>query len=45
MFQRIAKRHERKIAKLAIARHILTLSSYRLRDGEIRRLVSAPAEN
>lgn len=35
-FERIAKRRGRKIAKIAVARHILTLSYYGLRDGEIR---------
>ena len=35
-FERIAKRRERKIAKVAIAREILTLAYYGLRDGEIR---------
>jgi hypothetical protein len=35
-FECIAKRHGRKIAKVAIARKILTLSYYGLRDGEIR---------
>lgn len=35
-FERIAKRRGRKIAKVAIARQILTLSYYGLRDGEIR---------
>ncbi len=35
-FERIAKRRGRKIAKVAVARHILTLSYYGLRDGEIR---------
>lgn len=35
-FERIAKRRGRKIAKAAIAREILTLSYYGLRDGEIR---------
>jgi transposase len=37
-FERIAKRRGRKIAKVAVARQILTLSYYGLRDGEIRRL-------
>ena len=32
----IAKRRGRKIAKVAIAREILTLCYYGLRDGEIR---------
>ena len=35
-FERIAKRRGRKIAKVAVAREILTLSYYGLRDGEIR---------
>jgi transposase len=35
-FERIAKRRGRKIAKVAVARKILTLSYYGLRDGEIR---------
>ena len=35
-FERIAKRRGRKIAKVAVARRILTLSYYGLRDGEIR---------
>jgi transposase len=35
-FERIAKRRGRKIAKVAVAREILTLSFYGLRDGEIR---------
>jgi transposase len=37
-FERIAKRRGRKIAKVAIARKILTLCYYGLRDGEIRSL-------
>jgi transposase len=37
-FERIAKRSGRKIAKVAIARKILTLCYYGLRDGEIRSL-------
>ena len=36
IFERIAKRRGRKIAKVAIARQILTLCYYGLRDGEIR---------
>ena len=36
MFERIAKRRGRKIAKVAVARQILTLCYYGLRDGEIR---------
>lgn len=39
-FERIAKRRGRKIAKVAIARKILTLCYYGLRDGEIRCLAS-----
>jgi transposase len=35
-FERIAKRRGRRIAKVAIARKILTLAYYGLRDGEIR---------
>jgi len=35
-FERIAKRRGRKIAKVAIARRMLTLCYYGLRDGEIR---------
>jgi transposase len=35
-FERIAKRRGRKIAKVAVARQILTLSYDGLRDGEIR---------
>jgi transposase len=35
-FERIAKRRGRKIAKVAVAGEILTLSYYGLRDGEIR---------
>jgi transposase len=35
-FERLAKRRGRKIAKVAVARQILTLSYYGLRDGEIR---------
>jgi transposase len=35
-FERIAKRRGRKIAKVAVARRIATLSYYGLRDGEIR---------
>lgn len=37
-FERIAKRRGRQIAKVAIARKILTLCFYGLRDGEIRAL-------
>jgi transposase len=35
-FERITKRRGRKIAKVAVARKILTLCYYGLRDGEIR---------
>jgi transposase len=41
-FERIAKRRGRNVAKVAVARQILTLCFYGLRDGEIRRL-KAPA--
>src|SRR5262249_25151456 len=37
-YERIAKRRGAKVARVAIAREILTLSYYGLRDGEIRRL-------
>jgi transposase len=37
-FERITKRRGHKVAKVAVARQILTLSYYGLRDGEIRRL-------
>jgi hypothetical protein len=40
-FERIAKRRGRRIAKVAIARKILTLCYYGLRDGEIRCLKAA----
>ena len=44
-YERIAKRRGRKIAKVAVARKILTLCFYGLRDGEIRCLARrAPAE-
>ena len=43
MIERIAKRRGRKIAKVAIARQILTLCYYGLRDGEIRCLNNQPA--
>jgi transposase len=42
-FERIAKRRGRNIAKVAVARKILTLCFYGLRDGEIRCL--APRAN
>jgi transposase len=35
-YERIAKRRGAKVAKVAVARQILTLSYYGLRDGEIR---------
>src|SRR3954447_25743041 len=35
-FERIAERRGRQIAKVAVARKILTLCFYGLRDGEIR---------
>ena len=35
-FERIAKRRGRQVAKVAIARKLLTLCYYGLRDGEIR---------
>ncbi len=38
MFERIAKRRGRKVARVAVAREILELCYYGLRDGEIRRL-------
>jgi transposase len=44
-FERIAKRRGRKVARVAVARQILTLSYYGLRDGEIRCLPnSRPGE-
>ena len=42
MFERIAKRRGRSIAKVAVARQILTLCYYGLRDGEIRCLANQP---
>jgi hypothetical protein len=45
MFERIAKRRGRKIAKVAIARQILTLCYYGLRDGEIRCLKHEPIDH
>ena len=39
-FERIAKRRGRTIAKVAIARKLLTLCYYVLRDGEIRCLAA-----
>ena len=35
-YERIAKRRGKQIAKVAVAREILTLCYYGLRDGEIR---------
>jgi hypothetical protein len=44
-FERIAKRRGRRVARVAIARQILTLCYYGLRDGEIRALkTSRPGE-
>ena len=40
-YERIAKRRGKQIAKVAVARQILTLSYYGLRDGEIRCLADA----
>jgi len=45
MFERIAKRRGRSIAKVAVARQILTLCYYGLRDGEIRCLNNQPDTN
>jgi hypothetical protein len=43
-YERIAKRRGTKVAKVAVARKILTLCFYGLRDGEIRCLTPrAPA--
>jgi transposase len=44
-YERIAKRRGRKIAKVAIARQILTLCYYGLRDGEIRCLKHQPIDD
>ncbi len=41
-YERIAKRRGPKVAKVAIAREILTLCYYGLRDGEIRCLANHP---
>jgi transposase len=43
-YERIAKRRGSKIARVAIARQILTLSYYGLRDGEIRCLAHQPTD-
>jgi transposase len=40
-FERIAKRRGRRVARVAVARQILTLCYYGLRDGEIRCLQSS----
>jgi transposase len=40
-YERISKRRGRQIAKVAVARKILTLCYYGLRDGEIRSLAQA----
>ena len=42
-YERIAKRRGSKIARVAVARQILTLCYYGLRDGEIRCLSKQPA--
>jgi transposase len=42
-YERIKRRRGRKVAKVAVAREILALSYYGLRDGEIRRLEAAAA--
>jgi transposase len=42
-FERIAKRRGRQVAKVAVARKILTLCFYGLRDGEIRCLAPRAA--
>jgi transposase len=44
-YQRIAKRRGPKIARVAIARQILTLCYYGLRDGEIRCLAKPPTDD
>jgi transposase len=44
-YERIAKRRGNKIARVAIARQILTLCYYGLRDGEIRCLTSQPTND
>jgi transposase len=43
-YERIAKRRGSKIARVAIARQILTLCYYGLRDGEIRCLTRQPTD-
>ena len=42
-YERIKRRRGSKVAKVAVAREILTLCYYGLRDGEIRRLETAAA--
>jgi transposase len=42
-FERIAKRRGRKVARVAVARQILTLCYYGLRDGDIRCLQRSPS--
>jgi transposase len=42
-YQRIKRRRGSKVAKVAVARELLTLCYYGLRDGEIRRLEAAAA--
>jgi transposase len=44
LYERIAKRRGSKIARVAVARQILTLCYYGLRDGEIRCLTGQPTE-
>ena len=44
-FERIAKRRGRNVAKVAIARQILTLADYGLRAGEIRCLKHQPIDD
>jgi transposase len=44
-YERIAKRRGSKIARVAIARQILTLCYYGLRDGEIRCLAHQPNDD
>ena len=44
-YERIAKRRGNKIAKVAVARQILTLCYYGLRDGEIRCLANQPHDD
>ena len=40
-FEQVARRRGRNVAKVAIARQLLTLCYYGLRDGEIRCLARA----